>query len=391
MSSKTETLIKKYQTYIRNLEWNAKEHTGERKKDCITQMGCYKEALSDILSLSTSPQKEVVEGEGKIAQWEAKKVANTLRIVSNMLESHKKETCLDRQVMDSIHIMNRVLGISTTPDKSISGEGEKAQDFNEVAEELMDKWISEADISPTPQNQTIEEASKEYKTAEEVRDIFFDGFKGSLTYELALTAILTFHNQFKTEQGYRTPSQPQGEIDIERLYHSKPYRLGRKNRKTILTFDGISEVGVITMRKGWEKMAEKILASLNSEPSPHGAGVWVKASDRLPDIISSANNHYKLDHWKVDGFFGKANGITKFSYYDQLDKDYKELPESEFHRILWLDESPTPSGERLYTREEVERIKTTLEQVVKEFERNKLGDGLIQEAKEVLSTLTTNK
>lgn len=74
---------------------------------------------------------------------------------------------------------------------------------------------------------------------------------------------------------------------------------------------------------------------------------WILASDRLGDFKDSDIPHWKFfncDFAKVDGkpverpFFRKdiESGKIVFSYKGLFGSN--ELPESEFHRIVWLDE-----------------------------------------------------
>lgn len=45
----------------------------------------------------------------KIYEFQAKQIEDTLRMVSNVLESKSKETCLDRDVMQSWQMIKNVL------------------------------------------------------------------------------------------------------------------------------------------------------------------------------------------------------------------------------------------------------------------------------------------
>lgn len=47
-----------------------------------------------------------------ILKYEADNIENTLRIISNEFESHKRETCLDRMIDDSIKQIQKVLQTS---------------------------------------------------------------------------------------------------------------------------------------------------------------------------------------------------------------------------------------------------------------------------------------
>ena len=45
----------------------------------------------------------------EIYKFQAIDIENTLRMVANVLDSHKKETCLDRNVIQSLERMRNVL------------------------------------------------------------------------------------------------------------------------------------------------------------------------------------------------------------------------------------------------------------------------------------------
>lgn len=45
----------------------------------------------------------------EIYRFQAIDIENTLRMVANILDSHKKETCLDRNVIQSLERMRNVL------------------------------------------------------------------------------------------------------------------------------------------------------------------------------------------------------------------------------------------------------------------------------------------
>ena len=45
----------------------------------------------------------------KIYEFQAKHIENTFRIVANILESHSKEACIDRDVMQSWEYIKNVL------------------------------------------------------------------------------------------------------------------------------------------------------------------------------------------------------------------------------------------------------------------------------------------
>lgn len=44
-----------------------------------------------------------------IYEFQAKEIEDTLRLVANLLESHDKKTCLDRDVMQSWQMIKNVL------------------------------------------------------------------------------------------------------------------------------------------------------------------------------------------------------------------------------------------------------------------------------------------
>jgi len=44
-----------------------------------------------------------------IYEFQAEEIQNALRLVANLLESHKKETCLDRNVMQAKQMIENVL------------------------------------------------------------------------------------------------------------------------------------------------------------------------------------------------------------------------------------------------------------------------------------------
>lgn len=54
----------------------------------------------------------------KIYEFQANKIEDTLRKVNNLLVCEKKETCLDRDVMEAIQIIKNVLG--ETPEENSS-------------------------------------------------------------------------------------------------------------------------------------------------------------------------------------------------------------------------------------------------------------------------------
>ena len=45
----------------------------------------------------------------EIYRFQAIDIENTLRMIANILDSHKKETCLDRNVIQSLERMRNVL------------------------------------------------------------------------------------------------------------------------------------------------------------------------------------------------------------------------------------------------------------------------------------------
>jgi hypothetical protein len=96
---------------------------------------------------------------------------------------------------------------------------------------------------------------------------------------------------------------------------------------------------------------------------------WIKASEQLGEFKDSDIPEWKFwhpDFCKLDGkpterpFFRKdiEKGKTFFSYIYLPGSNFsKELEESEFHRIEWLDETPdpTPSSAEVY-RKALEKI-----------------------------------
>jgi len=75
------------------------------------------------------------------------------------------------------------------------------------------------------------------------------------------------------------------------------------------------------------------------------AGVWVKASERMPELYPVNNSHefhYRLDGYKVDGFFLHSQC---FEYFNPEIAGYTQLELTEFNRIEWLDEyASQPKG-----------------------------------------------
>lgn len=53
----------------------------------------------------------------KIYQFQAEAIENALRIAANVLESHNKETCLDRQIMQSLEYIRNA--IAEKPDERV--------------------------------------------------------------------------------------------------------------------------------------------------------------------------------------------------------------------------------------------------------------------------------
>jgi hypothetical protein len=53
-----------------------------------------------------------------IYEFQAKRIEDTLRLAANLLKSHTKETCLDRDIMQSWEMIKNVL--NQTPDKFVS-------------------------------------------------------------------------------------------------------------------------------------------------------------------------------------------------------------------------------------------------------------------------------
>lgn len=53
-----------------------------------------------------------------IYQFQAEQIENTLRLVSNLLKSQNKTTCLDRDIMQSWQMVKNV--IEGNPDKRVS-------------------------------------------------------------------------------------------------------------------------------------------------------------------------------------------------------------------------------------------------------------------------------
>ena len=52
--------------------------------------------------------------------WELKEIANTLRMVANALDSSKRESCLDRNVMRSWnHVVDIIIGKESSPHENI--------------------------------------------------------------------------------------------------------------------------------------------------------------------------------------------------------------------------------------------------------------------------------
>jgi hypothetical protein len=60
--------------------------------------------LSEIMPVNNDKMKEL-----KIYEFQANKIEDTLRKVNNLLDCEKKETCLDRDVMEAMQILKNVL------------------------------------------------------------------------------------------------------------------------------------------------------------------------------------------------------------------------------------------------------------------------------------------
>jgi hypothetical protein len=54
----------------------------------------------------------------KIYEFQASKIEDTLRKVNNLLDCEKKESCLDRDVMEAIQMIKNIL--SETPNENSS-------------------------------------------------------------------------------------------------------------------------------------------------------------------------------------------------------------------------------------------------------------------------------
>lgn len=60
--------------------------------------------------------------------WELREIANTLRMVANTLESPKRETCLDRNIMRSWnHVVDMTKGHTPSISESLSYYSEVGQ------------------------------------------------------------------------------------------------------------------------------------------------------------------------------------------------------------------------------------------------------------------------
>lgn len=83
----------------------------------------------------------------------------------------------------------------------------------------------------------------------------------------------------------------------------------------------------------------------NNASQQKSAGVWVKASERMPELYPINNSHefhYRLDGYKVDGFFLHSQC---FEYFNPEIAGYTQLELTEFNRIEWLDEyASQPKG-----------------------------------------------
>ena len=85
---------------------------------------------------------------------------------------------------------------------------------------------------------------------------------------------------------------------------------------------------------------QKFFAEKYAHPQVESAGVWVKASERIPKD-DSPNYHVRLNGVKVNGNFYDRNGEGEIGFGVSgggLFEDYLILPK-DFDRIEWLDES----------------------------------------------------
>lgn len=74
---------------------------------------------------------------------------------------------------------------------------------------------------------------------------------------------------------------------------------------------------------------------ISPEPQQTVYPIWVKASERLPDIYDPSSFHFELDLRRVNGEFISDE---VFEYYNPATCTYKHLEKEEFHRLRWLDE-----------------------------------------------------
>jgi hypothetical protein len=64
----------------------------------------------------------------EVSVWKLREIADTLRLVSNTLESPKRESCLDRKVMTSWNIVVDILnGHTPSPHESLDYYMKKGQ------------------------------------------------------------------------------------------------------------------------------------------------------------------------------------------------------------------------------------------------------------------------
>lgn len=109
-----------------------------------------------------------------------------------------------------------------------------------------------------------------------------------------------------------------------------------------------------------EQFTEAVLKAMQSYADQLKGLRWVKASERLGEFEDSDVPHWKFFHpfWcKIDGkpadrpFFRKdietGKTVFNYKYFGEYSKD---IEETEFDRIEWLDESASQfqSGEQLY-------------------------------------------
>lgn len=62
---------------------------------------------------------------------------------------------------------------------------------------------------------------------------------------------------------------------------------------------------------------------------------WIKASDKLPNLLESEMFHYKLNGYKVDGYFLHQRCFQYF--YPEL-VGYRSIEYENFNQIEWLYE-----------------------------------------------------